>query len=193
MATRALFLLNTFGVAMPGNKSSNAIVILVTVVIASAMAALVWFLFFYLKNDVVTPASDVTKSEKSASSSAEVVQPANEVKTEASTPIPPVVASTPITTVVKAVTKPSKPTPTKQFIAKVKSEAYLESESVFLSTNQAQIQLFAFGMDEASSQVVADAKKGQCLQFNLQEAVTKKKKNLVLETGFSIKKVACPT
>ena len=193
MAVRALFLLNTFGVAMPGNKSSNAIVILVTVVIASAMAALVWFLFFYLKNDVVTPASDVTKSEKFASSSAAVAQSANEVKTEASAPISPVVASTPITTAVNAVTKPSKSTPTKQFIAKVKSEAYLESESVFLSTNQAQIQLFAFGMDEASSQVVADAKKGQCLQFNLQEAVTIPRKNLVLETGFSVKKVACPT
>ena len=107
MATRALFLLNTFGVGMPSNKSSNAIVILVTVVIASAMAALVWFLFFYLKNDVVTPASDVTKSEKFASSSAAVVQSANEVKTEASAPIPPVVASTPITTAVYAVTMPS--------------------------------------------------------------------------------------
>ena len=179
---------------MSDNKSSNVLLMAVTLGILVGIVFLAWFLFSpALKNTAdEKPMQSVATGSAPIAAAASQVTNDNPLKTDVNdntTPASvPVIEPKPI----PVADKPHKPGPTKQFIAKVKTEAYLESESVFLTTNQGEMQLFAFGMDDASSTAVARAKPGQCLRFTLQEAVTVPKKHLVFESGFSVKKVACP-
>ena len=179
---------------MSDSKPSNVLLIAVTLGMLAGIAFLAWFLFSpAFKNtadekpmqSVAAGSAPMTVAASQATNDTHLKADVNDNTTPASVPA---VEPKPI----PVADKPHKPGPTKQFIAKVKTEAYLESESVFLTTNQGEMQLFAFGMDDASSTAVARAKPGQCLRFTLQEAVTVPKKHLVFESGFSVKKVACP-
>ena len=179
---------------MSDNKSSNVLLMAVTLGILAGIVFLAWFLFSpTLKNTadekpmqaVAAGSTPMTVAASQVTNDIHLKADINDNTTPASVPV---IEPKPV----PVADNPHKPGPTKQFIAKVKTEAYLESESVFLTTNQGEMQLFAFGMDDATSTAVARAKPGQCLRFTLQEAVTIPKKHLVLESGFSVKKVACP-
>lgn len=82
---------------------------------------------------------------------------------------------------------PHKHGPTKQFIAKVKTEAYLESWKCFSDDRQGEMQLFAFGMDDASSTAIVKAKPRAMFAVYTLQAVTVPKKR-GFEIGFSVSK-----